>query len=207
MLALWRWIVAGYLRLIEPIIAFFVRRRTSPNVITTVGTACACGAGALFALGHISLAGWTLGILAFFDVVDGAVARRTGRETAFGAFYDSTLDRVADGALLGGLVLFYALHDVPRREAMVAVALLALLATLLTSYTRSRAELIGVGMKGVGWLERPERITLLAAPQAFFGRRFDGWVLDGVVILLAVAAVVTVVQRIAHVARETETAA
>ncbi len=203
MLALWGWIKAGYLRLIEPIIEFFVRRRTSPNLITTVGTACACLAGGLFAAGRISLAGWTLGILAFFDVVDGSVARRTGRETTFGAFYDSTLDRVADGFLLGGLVLFYALHDVPRREVMVGIALLALLATLLTSYTRSRAELIGVGMKGVGWMERPERIALLAAPQAFFGRRLDGWILDGVVTLLALTAVVTVVQRIQHVARTT----
>lgn len=206
MLRLWGWIKDGYLRLIEPIIAWFVRHDVSPNVITTVGTACACVVGVLFATGWFSVGGWTLGILAFFDVVDGAVARRTGRATTFGSFYDSTLDRVADAFLFGGFVVFYALHDVPRQAAMVLIAVVALVATQLTSYTRSRAELVGVDMKGVGWMERPERITLLAAPQAFFGRSFDGWILDAVVTLLAVTAVVTVVQRILHVFRATAVA-
>lgn len=206
MLRLWGWIKDGYLRLIEPIIEWFVRHDVSPNVITTVGTACACAVGVLFATGWFHVGGWTLGILAFFDVVDGAVARRTGRATTFGSFYDSTLDRVADAFLFGGFVVFYALHDVPRQGAMVLVAVVALVATQLTSYARSRAELIGVDMKGVGWMERPERITLLAAPQAFFGRSADGWILDAVVTLLAVTAVVTVVQRILHVFRATAAA-
>lgn len=203
MLRLWGWIKTGYLRLIEPMIEWCVRNRISPNTITTVGTLAACLVGVLFALGHIRAGGWTLGLLAFFDVVDGAVARRSGRETTFGSFYDATLDRVADGFLFGGFVVFYAGHPVPRQTAMVLIATAALLATQLTSYTRSRAELVGVDMKGVGWMERPERITLLAAPQAFFGRAFDGWVHDGVVTLLAVTAVITVVQRISHVARAT----
>ncbi len=206
MLRLWGWIKDGYLRLIEPIIAWFVRHDVSPNLITTVGTACACVVGVLFATGWFSVGGWTLGILAFFDVVDGAVARRTGRATTFGSFYDSTLDRIADAFLFGGFVVFYALHDVPRQAAMVLIAVVALVATQLTSYTRSRAELVGVDMKGIGWMERPERITLLAAPQAFFGRSFDGWILDAVVTLLAVTAVVTVVQRILHVFRATAVA-
>lgn len=203
MLRLWRAIRDGYMRLIEPLIDWCVARRISPNTITTLGTLSAVVVGALFANGWIRTAGWTLGILAFFDVVDGAVARRTGTATDFGSFYDATLDRVADGALLGGFVLFYAWHRVPRADVMMLVALVALVATFLTSYTRSRAELIQVGMKGVGWMERPERITLLAAPQAFFGRSFGGWVMDAVAILLAVTAVVTFVQRLQHVARET----
>ncbi len=203
MLRLWHAIRDGYLRLIEPLIDWCVARRVSPNTITTLGTLSAVAVGALFANGWIRTAGWTLGILAFFDVVDGAVARRTGTATDFGSFYDATLDRVADGALFGGLVLFYAWHRVPRADAMLVAALVALVATFLTSYTRSRAELIGVGMKGVGWMERPERITLLAAPQAFFGRDLGGWVMDGVVLLLAVTAVVTFAQRLGHVGRET----
>jgi len=158
----------------------------------------------MFSLGWIRTAGWTLGILAFFDVVDGAVARRTGTATEFGSFYDATLDRVADGAMLGGIMLFYAWHRVPRQDLMLVASLVALVATFLTSYTRSRAELLGIGMRGVGWMERPERITLLAAPQAFFGRALGGWVMDGVVLLLATTAVMTFAQRVAHVARETE---
>lgn len=203
MLRLWHAIRDGYLRLIEPLIAWCVARRISPNTITSLGTVSAVGVGVLFAAGWIRTGGWTLGILAFFDVVDGAVARRTGTATAFGSFYDATLDRVADGALLGGLMLFYAWHAVPRADPMLAVAFVALVATFLTSYTRSRADLIGVDMKGVGWMERPERITLLAAPQAFFGRDLGGWVMDGVVTLLAVTAVVTFAQRVRHVARAT----
>lgn len=203
MLRLWHAIRDGYLRLIEPLIQWCVDRRVSPDTITTLGTLSAVLVGALFAQGWIRTAGWTLGILAFFDVVDGAVARRTGTATAFGSFYDATLDRVADGALFGGLLLFYAFHRVPRADAMVLVALVALVGTFLTSYTRSRADLIGVPMRGVGWMERPERITLLAAPQAFFGRSFGGWVMDGVVILLAVTAVITFAQRLRHVREET----
>jgi CDP-diacylglycerol---glycerol-3-phosphate 3-phosphatidyltransferase len=206
MLQLWHAIRDGYLRLIEPLIRWCVDRRVSPNTITTLGTVSAVLVGALFAQGWIRTAGWTLGILAFFDVVDGAVARRTGTATAFGSFYDATLDRVADGALLGGLLLFYAFHRVPRADAMVIVSLVALVATFLTSYSRSRADLIGVPMRGVGWMERPERITLLAAPQAFFGRDLGGWVMDGVVILLGATAVITFVQRVRHVRAETRVA-
>ncbi len=202
MLALWRGIVAGYMRLVEPIIEWCVRRRVPPNLITVLGTGCAGLVGALFAAGHIRIAGWTLGLTAFFDVVDGAVARRTGTSSPFGAFFDSTLDRVADAFLFGGLLVFYATSGPHRSVAMVIVALVALAATFLTSYTRARAEPLGVTMKGVGWLERPERIVLLAAPPAFFGLALDGWVLRGVVILLAGSALVTVAQRILHVARE-----
>ena len=200
---LWGAVQAGYLRLIEPVIEWFVRHRVSPNAITTIGTGFACLAAMMFATGQISMAGWTLGLTAFFDVVDGSVARRTGRSSVFGAFYDSTLDRVSDGALFGGLTFFYASATAHHSMAMVAIATTGLIATFLTSYTRARAEALGVEMKGVGMLERPERITLLAAPQAFFGLALGGWMLRAVVTLLAVAAVVTCVQRVRHVARAT----
>jgi hypothetical protein len=90
---------------------------------------------------------------------------------------------------------------------MVGVALVAVSAVQITSYTRAKADALGVDLKGVGALERPERITLLAAPQAFFGLSLNGWVLRSVVILLAVSAVVTVVQRVRAVARATQNAA
>lgn len=199
----WHAIKAGYLRLIEPVVEWFIHHKVPPNVITTVGTACACLAGLVFASGHISTAGWTLGILAFFDVVDGTVARRTGTSTVFGAFYDSTLDRVADGFIFGGLTFFYATNTPHRSLAMVAIAMTGLLATFLTSYARARAEALGIEMKGIGMMERPERIAMLSAPQAFFGLALDGWILRAVVMFLAVTAVITFVQRIQHVARVT----
>ena len=139
-----------------------------------------------------------LGLTAFFDVLDGTVARRTGQATDFGAFYDSTLDRIADGAVLGGLTLFWSTNGPYHSVPMVAVSLAALIGTFLTSYTRSRAELIGVDAK-VGWMQRPERVVLLSAPQAFFGLALGGWVLGGVVTLLAVTAWITAIQRMLFV--------
>jgi len=206
----WDAIKNGYLRVIDPVADLLVRYRVSPNAITTFGTFCTIVAGAVYATGHIRTAGWFLGLTALFDVLDGTVARRTGRTTTFGAFYDSTLDRVADGALLGGLAMFFARNDVlggvPQWAGtpMLAVTMFGIIATFLTSYTRARAEALGIPMKGIGFLERPERIVLLSAPQALFGLALDGYVLMFIVTLLSVSAWVTAIQRIHHVYRVTQ---
>lgn len=202
-LALWQTIREGYLRLTKPLIAWCVRAGISPNTLTVLGTLCCGAAGAMFAAGWIRAAGWTLGVTAFFDVIDGAVARASGRVSVFGSFFDSTLDRVADALLFGGIALFFASPGPQYSLPMVAVAMLALSAVQITSYTRAKADALAVDLKGVGVLERPERITFLAAPQAFFGLMWGGWVLRGVVCLLAAAAVWTVIQRVRHVARAT----
>lgn len=208
---LWEAIQRGYLRVIEPAADFMVRRRVNPNTITTIGTLCSMAAGVIYATGHISIAGWVLGLTALFDVLDGTVARRTGRSTVFGAFYDSTLDRVADGAVLGGLTVFFARNAIHHEISpswmatpMVAVLLMGIIGTFLTSYTRARAEALGIDAK-VGVLQRPERVTLLSAPQAFFGLAFDGWILMFIVTLLSVTAWITAVQRIVFVYRVTQT--
>lgn len=198
LLAFWDAIKAGYLRVITPVADLLVRHRVSPNLITTVGTICTMIAGAIFASGHIRTAGWFLGLTALFDVLDGTVARRTGRSTTFGAFYDSTLDRVADGFVLGGLAMFYGMNAVHRSPIMLAITIAGLIGTFLTSYTRARAESLGLDAK-VGIMQRPERVTLLSAPQAFFGLALDGWVLAGIVTLLSVTAWITAVQRIVFV--------
>jgi CDP-diacylglycerol--glycerol-3-phosphate 3-phosphatidyltransferase len=173
-----------------------------PNTITTFGTFCTLVAGAIFASGHIRTGGWFLGLTALFDVLDGTVARRTGRSSVFGAFYDSTLDRVSDGFLMGGLVVFYAINPVHTNDVMLVITLLGLIGTFLTSYTRARAEGLGLDAK-VGLLQRPERITLLSAPQAFFGLALHGWVLAFIVTLLSVTAWITAVQRMLYVYRTT----
>jgi CDP-diacylglycerol--glycerol-3-phosphate 3-phosphatidyltransferase len=202
MTKLWDSVKAGYLRAIEPVADYLVRRRVNPNVITTIGTGCTLAAAVIYALGHISIAGWVLGLTAIFDVLDGTVARRTGRETTFGAFYDSSLDRISDGAVLAGLTVFYA-TDTPRHSiGMVAVCLAAILGTFLTSYTRARAEALGIDAK-VGLIQRVERVVLLSAPQAFFGLAFGGWVLAGIISLLAVTSWITAIQRVAFVHRVT----
>ncbi len=198
LVAVWDAIKAGYLRVIAPVADLMVRHRVSPNLITTVGTLCTMGAGAIFASGHIRTAGWFMGLTALFDVLDGTVARRTGRSTIFGAFYDSTLDRVADGFVLGGLAMFYGINEVHRSPVMLAITVAGLIGTFLTSYTRARAESLGLDAK-VGIMQRPERVALLSAPQAFFGLALDGWVLAGIVTLLSVTAWITAIQRILFV--------
>jgi CDP-diacylglycerol--glycerol-3-phosphate 3-phosphatidyltransferase len=197
------WIKTGYLRAIDPVADWLVRRRVNPNHITTVGTVCTIIGGVIYATGHISVGGWFLGLTALFDVLDGTVARRTNQSTTFGAFYDSTLDRVADGAVLGGLAIFYASHPVHESVAMVVVCLFGLVGAYMTSYTRARAESLGIAEAKVGILQRPERVVLLSAPQAFFGLLLDGWILKLIVVLLTVTAWITVYQRMVAVYRAT----
>ena len=194
------WLRSGYLRLIDPVADGLVRFGVAPNTITTVGTLCAMTAAGFYATGHIRTGGWVLGLTALFDVLDGTVARRTGRSTAFGAFYDSTLDRVADGFVLGSFAVFWATRPGPWALGMVAVSVLGLIGAFMTSYTRARAETIGVDAS-VGMLQRPERVVLLSAPQAFFGLALDGYVLSAILVLLTVTAWLTAAQRIAAVYR------
>jgi CDP-diacylglycerol--glycerol-3-phosphate 3-phosphatidyltransferase len=195
-------IIKGYLRVIEPVAALLVKLRVNPNTLTTLGTISTVAGGVAFGLGHIRTGGWIIGLTAIFDVLDGTVARRTGQSTVFGAFYDSTLDRIADGAVLGGLAYFYATNRVFHSQPLLALALLGMIGTFIVSYTRARAEGLGIDAK-VGVMQRPERVVLLAVPQALFGVVFNGWVLASVVALLSLTAWITAVQRIMFVRRVT----
>lgn len=203
MKSLWDWIKNGYLRLVDPVANWLVRHEVHPNTITVIGTSCTVASGVVYATGHISAAGWFLGLTALFDVLDGTVARRRNMSSRFGAFLDSSLDRVADGAVMGGIAVFYATNVVHRSIPMLIVCLIGLVGVLVTSYTRARAEALGLEMKGIGLLERPERVVLLSAPQAFFGLALNGWVLASIIVLLTVTAWFTVVQRVMHVYRVT----
>jgi len=193
------WLKNGYLRLMDPIAEWLIRRRVHPNTITIVGTLLTVAGGVIYGTGHISIGGWFLGITALTDVLDGIVARRSNRTSVFGAFLDSTLDRVADGAVLGGLAVFYALNPVHRSVPMVVVCLMGIIGAFLTSYTRAKAEGLGLPAKDVGSFQRAERVVLLSAPQAFFGLALNGWVLAIIINLLTIAAWITVIQRMKYV--------
>jgi CDP-diacylglycerol--glycerol-3-phosphate 3-phosphatidyltransferase len=192
------WVKNGYLRLIDPVAEWMVRRGVHPNSITLFGTLCTVIGGVIYGMGHIRTGGWFLGITALFDVLDGTVARRSGKSSTFGAFLDSTLDRLADGFLLGGLAVFYATSQLHGSVPLMITALLGLIGAFMTSYTRARAEALGIDAK-VGLLQRPERIVLLSAPQALFGLVFNGWVLAIITVILTVTAWITVIQRVAFV--------
>jgi CDP-diacylglycerol--glycerol-3-phosphate 3-phosphatidyltransferase len=139
-----------------------------------------------------------------FDMLDGRVARTAGTTSTFGAFYDSTLDRIGETALFGGIALYFLQDGVPPglRVWAVATAIAALAAGLLVSYARARAEGLGLECK-VGIAQRAERILGLGAPTLFLGAGPRGLLLFGIVAVLAVIAAVTVWQRINHVHRIT----
>jgi CDP-diacylglycerol---glycerol-3-phosphate 3-phosphatidyltransferase len=192
------WIKNGYLRLIDPVANWLVKRGVHPNTITIVGTLCTVVGGVIYGTGHIRTGGFFLGITALFDVLDGTVARRSNKSSMFGAFLDSTLDRLADGFVLGGLAVFYATSAVHGSVPLMLTALLGLVGAFLTSYTRARAESLGLDAK-VGLLQRPERVVLLSAPQALFGLVLNGWVLAIIITILTLTAWITVFQRVAYV--------
>lgn len=187
-------------RLLVPIVRALIQAGVSPNTITTVSTVVVIGSGVAFGLGRIQLAGVLLLLSGVGDMLDGRVAREGALVTAFGAFYDSTLDRIGDAALFGGIALFFVMGGV-RADLMLwalVAALVALSATLIVSYARARAEGLALECK-VGIAQRAERILGLGIPSLFIGAGPDGLVLFGIVALLAVLSVVTVGQRIVYV--------
>jgi CDP-diacylglycerol--glycerol-3-phosphate 3-phosphatidyltransferase len=152
------------------------------------------GAAVLFALGYTRTAGAVMLFAGLFDALDGAVARESNQISAFGAFLDSTLDRLSESAIFVGVIFFYAASSRPY-EALLAGA--AMTFSLMTSYARARAE--GLGLKcEVGLLERAGRVLILS----LFS--LAGFLTIGVG-LVAVGALVTTAQRILHVRRVTRT--
>ena len=194
----------GFVGLTRPLVRALIRGGIHPNAITTVGTVVLIGSGIAFGYGAIRLAGSLLLLSGVFDILDGQVARQGSMSTTFGAFYDSTVDRIGEAAVFTGLIVYFLTGPLPLELVRTAFAagLIALVASLLVSYTRARAEGLGVECK-VGIAARAERILLLGLPAMVFGAGpgRPGVLLFYIVAVLAFASVVTVIQRIAHVAR------
>ena len=190
--------------LLSPVVRGLIAFGVGPSTITTVGTLAVVGSGLAFATHAPQVGGLLLLVSGILDMLDGGVARGSGGSTKFGAFYDSTLDRIGDGALFGGILLSFISGGVPEQWVMLAATtvLVALSAALVVSYARARAE--GLGFEcSVGVAQRAERILGLGVPTLFFGAGPDGFLLLGVVAILALTSVVTVIQRIVHVYRLT----
>lgn len=191
-------------RALDPLAHLLIRIRVHPNVITTLGTLVVIASGVTFALGRIHWGGFLLLFSGLFDILDGRVAREGNMMTTFGAFYDSTLDRVGESALFTGIALYFLQGGVPpeRLTTAVAACCIALASSLLVSYARARAEGLGLTCK-VGIAQRAERVLLLGVPALFFGAGRQGTLLFWIVVLLALATSITVVQRVIYVARVT----
>ena len=141
---------------VRAIIAASVALGIHPNVLTLTGVLINVAAAWALAVDRFVLAGVIMIVANIFDLIDGKVAHITGKQSQFGAFWDSTLDRFSDLALLTGLIFLYS--KLGRRD-YVMIAALALIFSIMTSYTRARAESLVEKCK-VGFMERPERIVL-----------------------------------------------
>jgi phosphatidylinositol phosphate synthase len=192
----------GFVRLTKPVVGRLVRAHVRPNTITTIGVGIVIGSAVAFALSEIRLAGLLLLVSGLFDILDGQVARVGSSGSTFGAFYDSTLDRVGEAALFGGIALHFMRNGLPPAQATLGVmlAITALAASLLVSYTRARAEGLGLECK-VGIAARAERFLLLGAPTLVLGNAWGGRLLFWIVAVLALVTAITVIQRIIYVAR------
>jgi CDP-diacylglycerol--glycerol-3-phosphate 3-phosphatidyltransferase/CDP-diacylglycerol--inositol 3-phosphatidyltransferase len=186
--------------MLAPFVNLFIKLGISPDVITVVGTVGA-SAGALifFPQGMLWQGVLVVTAFVFSDLIDGAMARKLGRASSFGAFLDSTLDRVADAALFGGMALFFAWQAEDR--LYLAVTLVCLVMGSVVSYARAKGEQLGYDAK-TGLAERPDRLVGLLVP-AFFGDLFDVPVIYEVSLwLIAVLSTITVIQRILKVRRQ-----
>ena len=194
----------GYYAVTGPLVRSLIGSGIRPNTLTTIGTLLVVGSAVAYGLGAIRTGGLLLLLSGLLDTLDGAVARGSGAATKFGAFYDSTLDRIGDGATFIGIAV-YLQHapDVAYRGLAVLLSMVAILASLVVSYARARAEGLGIDCK-VGIAQRAERIIGLGLVSLVVGAGPHALVLEGVVALLAIASIITVVQRFHYVYRVTE---
>jgi CDP-diacylglycerol--glycerol-3-phosphate 3-phosphatidyltransferase len=182
--------------LLDPVVRLLMRLGVPPLGITLTGLLLSLAGAVVIARGSFVAGGVLIIVSGVCDTLDGSLARMSQRESAFGAFIDSTIDRITEIACFGALIVYYTTHGAGGRFA-VPLAIVALAGSFLTSYTRARAEGLGLECR-VGLLERPERIALLV-----LGLLFGRAVLFIVIALLAVLTVVTTLQRIVHVQRLT----
>jgi CDP-diacylglycerol---glycerol-3-phosphate 3-phosphatidyltransferase len=145
-------------RLLTPVGEALARTPVTPNALTVTGTVGVSGATlALFPIGQLFAGAAVATVFVFTDMLDGMLARVKGTSGPWGAFLDSTLDRVADASVFAGLVLWFVLGG--RNHLLAGVALYCLVSGLLVSYVKARAEGLGLHCD-VGWVERPERLLI-----------------------------------------------
>ncbi|MEO6531551.1 MAG: phosphatidylinositol phosphate synthase [Specibacter sp.] len=191
---------ALFAAIFTPVAAFLVRLKVSPDAVTIIGT-LGVAAGALigYPLGELFWGTVVITVFVFSDIVDGLMARMLGRSGPWGAFLDSTLDRVGDGAVFAGIVIwFYTGGD---NHFIAAMALTCLVLGSIVSYAKARAE--GLGMTAnVGIAERSDRLVVVLVATGLVGLGIPETVLAVVLVLLAIASLVTVFQRVGTVRRQ-----
>lgn len=186
-------------RIIEPATRWLIRYRVHPNLITTMGCLATLAAAWLYHSDNVRTAGLLVLLGGVADIFDGRVARESGLASKFGSFYDSTLDRISEIFVFLGLLSLYNTYGAQMADVrMVYVIFLATSGSLMVSYTRSRAEAMGLDCK-VGLMQRAERVILLGLGSLLFGLAWNGLVLSGILVLMAITTNITAVQRIVWV--------
>jgi CDP-diacylglycerol---glycerol-3-phosphate 3-phosphatidyltransferase len=186
---------------VSPVVDRLIRAGVRPNTITTIGTGLVLISAIVYATGHVRIGGLVLLLSGLADTLDGQVARGGAMVTRFGAFYDSTLDRVGDGATFIGIGAYLlTAPDVAYRIPAVILCMVAILGSVLVSYARARAEGLGLDCK-VGIAQRAERVLGLGIASVVFGAGQHALLLEAIVALLAIASIITVVQRFVYVYR------
>jgi len=184
---------AFFVAILSPIAKLFIRLGISADAVTVVGTLGVCaGALVFFPQGELLTGVLVITAFVFSDLLDGHMARLTGKTNKFGAFLDSTLDRIGDSAIFGGLVLYFA--GPGDSDLYMVLALVCLVLGSLTSYARARAESLGFNAT-VGIAERADRLVAILVMTGF-SDIFDLPILLEIALwALAAASFLTVVQR------------
>lgn len=189
---------------LHPFVRLFIRLGISPDAVTLVGTlGVAAGALIFFPQGELLIGVLFITAFVFSDLIDGRMAREMGRVSKFGAFWDSTLDRIGDGAIFGGLALYFAGTGEDQGDSYLylCVTLWCLVMGSVTSYARARAESLGMDAKG-GIAERADRLVSILVMTGL-GALLDLPILMYVTLwALAVASTYTVVFRVLKVRRQ-----
>ncbi|HET9527327.1 MAG TPA: CDP-alcohol phosphatidyltransferase family protein [Pyrinomonadaceae bacterium] len=191
-------------RIIDAIVRWLAKGHISPNILTVIGVAVNVGCGLLFGLGWFFEAGIALVVANLFDMLDGQVARLSGRVTRFGGFLDSSLDRLSDMVVFVGLMVFYARDTALHSTLNVFLAGAGLMGSVMVSYASARAESL-IPKCDVGFLRRPERVVLFIigalsthpGSNNFFANR-----MPAVLWVLAVGSYWTFAHRMYHTWRE-----
>ena len=144
--------------LTDPAVDLLARLGVTPNMLTAAGVAGNIGAGVLAANGNFLVAGIVVLAASSLDLLDGALARATGRATDFGSVFDAVMDRVSEAAVLFGLLVYFSDRGDRTEELLIFVAVVG---SILVSYVRARAEIVGLKMKD-GLFTRAERVVVLA---------------------------------------------
>src|SRR2546421_2955931 len=195
----------GAMRIINAMVRGLASLGIKPNILTTTGVVINMACGLLFGFGEFFWAGIVLIVANLFDMLDGNVARLTGRVTKYGSFLDSTLDRLSDMVAFLGVMLFYS-RNVPQHSVMnVGLAGGGMIASVLVSYTTARSEALGV-KANIGFLQRPERVVLLIiGALSTWNWTSENWFNDRmpqVLWVLAVGSVWRLVQKRVYIRRK-----